>query len=292
MKKTLNVLISFFAMAMATPILAEPTVSPTTKTIVSKGKRVASRKPASDGSLSLRATRRAPRESNWRWQIGVLGGLSTSDSSNAATQADRQSLGYNQNGLFGGMIDVTAYRYFGFEADGFYSASPSRSSQHFDPLLGKTVSDEKSLHTYAAQGALKGQLPFRWQSVQWSPKLGVGYGFLGMRNNLALANGAVDNETATAYGPYAMVGLDVDLMREVTISVDYSHSLGASGSINGATDTTSARYDRIRAGAYYRFNPSFSFGGQFQRRQLSFSSTGTSDTETFNQYLGVAAVTF
>lgn len=269
-----------------------------------RSKRTAQRKPASD--YSIRADQDVPRASarEWTLQLGLLGGYAYASTNNATEQAQRSDAGFSRNVYVGGVADFRVKRYAGAEIEGFYSIAPSQSVIVRDRVVGTQETDSKSLQQYGGMAHLKGQLPFRVGRVRVEPMLGAGFGTVGLRSASTNAQTDVEKDrNVQLWGFYGILGVEIEPVRRVVLHADYARSLATSGSAvdtvsnadaSSRTEFTSARFERVRAGAYYRFTDLFMAGGQFIGRRVTYLAPGetTSTEENFNQFLGLVMIGF
>lgn len=175
---------------------------------------------------------------------------------------------------FGATADIRHKKYLGLEADTMKifptSAKMGEPNESLDQTLAQT----------ATMVAVKGQYPFKLANATWTPRLGLGYGFISA-DILSTETGATSSETSTVSlsGPYATVGLDVEISRGIVLSLDYSHSISASGQGSSSLDGTtsnfpglSGSFSRLRVGAYYRLMPKVLVGGQLASRNVRATS--------------------
>jgi hypothetical protein len=269
-----------------------------------KQPKVASRGPA---SADIKVTGEMPRakEKDWSIALALTGGYSNAHSNDARTQAERDATGINRAGYLGLSLDLKAMKYTGFEIEGFYGAGRSGTSTSVDRVTGTISTNEARLEQYGGMAAFKGQLPVAVGRGWIAPKLGVGYGILGLRKASTDLRSAAQTETITdnrLSGPYATAGFDSELLPKVLLNADFAVSFAGkattSSSVGGVdqadVDADSARYYRIRAGLLYRFTPNFTAGGQYNRRQYQVSAAGSDNAtvENVDQFLGVIQVNF
>lgn len=213
---------------------------------------------------------------------GGYAGLSGTDT-NLSTSALGTTYSHSDVSL-GLDADLRAWKYLGFEAEGFLGVA----SQNSDPSSSGLISRQLSGTLFD----VKGQLPFYTNSVRWIPKAGLGFGYLQLNENTSSSSASTAVTTASdstrVDGVYAVLGFDVEPAPDWTISADYAHSIGAQGSTTtlvGATQSPSlslvdTNYDRLRVGVFYRIAPHFVVGGQFVRRSLSWGLGNTVSTTT------------
>jgi len=166
-------------------------------------------------------------------------------------------------------VDLRFARYFGVEQDAYFQLAGKT------PDLGGATD---SLQSMGSLTAVKGQIPFSLGDVRLAPKAGVGFAYLKNTAKSESPTGTVDASSSTT-GAFGMIGLDIEPMQNVTVSVDYAKSLSASHTAkNGVSELAadSAGFDRIRAAALYKFMPKMQGGLQYiQRGTTSSFSTLT-----------------
>jgi hypothetical protein len=256
-------------------------------------RRVASRQVASQpNSGSLRTTGQTDSGAKeWEARIGLAGGFAKLNSSDGKEQAARDS-GKTNNTAYGAVTgEVTAFKYFGAELEGYYGFGTTTTATSVDKILGTSTTTERKLKQYGGMADLQGRYAFDLGRVRVIPKAGAGFGILDIQSEGS-------NETKLT-GLYAVGGVEVHLLPELYISGDYSRSITANGSLTASgaaasVDAADAKFDRIRAGAYYRVTKQFTAGSQYVRRTLSTTATaGTaSTTETTNQFLAALLFNF
>ncbi len=231
-----------------------------------RGRRLASIQEANQNSLrTSRGYDKADGGFEARAGVALGAGIQTSSSSFGGVP---DSQGYGAAPTAGITLDMKYARYFGLEEDAYFQLAGKTPDQ------GGSQDSSQSLGSYTT---LKGQVPFYLGSVRLSPKAGVGFAYLKHTSKSTSSTSSIESG-ATASGPYAMVGLELEPMDRVLISGDYSRSLAADVTIkNGTLDNSadSASFDRIRLGALYRFAPKFHGGAQFIQRGMS-QTIGTS----------------
>lgn len=227
-----------------------------------------------------------PKE--WAIKLRLAGGLSSATNSDATTQSNRESLALGQNFYLGAQADVTAYRYFGGEADFYMGVAP--------PITVQDGAEEttRSLQHWGFMADAKVQAPIPMDGNLFiTPKLGIGFGALGM--NESQEGEQTSQALFQVSGMYLSLGADAQLSEKISIGLDYATSLGASAML----DSTSAQgpsqadgsFNRLRIGAYWKLNPTLSLGGQFVSRTISASATtGAGGSESLTQFLGVLQI--
>jgi hypothetical protein len=275
----------FLALSLSGATMAE-TGSPAPK-------RVASRKPATS---DLRATGQTPRaKKSWDLRVGIAGGYAQLNTNDPQAQSVRNATSTN-NTIFGTIgADLTAWKYFGVNVEGYYGKGGSGSKTVFNEFASTVTTTKYSLSQYGGMADAGGRYPFWLGRVKLIPRAGVGFGILDLTSSAAITGGSANDGTETRLtGAYATAGLEIDLLPELYLTTDYARSFAASGTVTATADGTgtasaagSPRFDRLRAGIYYRVTSRFTVGTEYLRRTLT-----TSTTETSNQFLGSVGVSF
>lgn len=263
-----------------------------------KGRKVAS----VDGSITAGANSRPPllatpdnEEKLFDLRLSGLAGLTNITNSDATTQANRSSENLVSNVYLGLNADLRMWNYFGVEAEGYYGIAPTQN------VTSGSTTIPMSLRQMGGIGVAKVQLPFWLGDMRFTPKLGGGYGYMGLNASTGSSTGSsLSSSTSSAStlavgGPCGVVGLDFEPTNYLLFSADYAHSFAATASYTVGASTlagTDPSFQRFRASAYYRLFPNFLLGGQFiERIMTSTYSSGTFNTpiqnETQTQFLGV-----
>lgn len=212
-------------------------------------------------------------------RFGFLAGLSSMSSTSQNTQAGRDEEKLGQNILLGVNADVRFMHYLGMELDGYYGIAPTQTIEAID------ITYKKKLQHRGAMFNVKGQLPFYTQSIRWVPKLGVGYGLMGLKQSTEMEPTTEKIEVSSSVkGVYGTVGLDVEPLSWLMLSADYAKSFSASGNYSytqGALSqelSDSANFSRIRFGVYFRVDPNILLGGQYTKRTMGLSQQVEGDS--------------
>lgn len=260
-------------------------------------RRLASVDPAQAQSMQVeKGTRpaRAPRNILARFSLSAGYGVS-----NGSEVDNASDLGVNSDkGItFTLGVDVSMYRYFGFEIEGSSGLKATQSNSvaaetPFTQVRKRTIS---SLMTN-----LKFQVPFRAGSTLIIPKAGVGWATTSINDQESFSDspdsGASSN-TVKLNAPYVSAGLDVRPHRRWLVSVDFAKSIKGSANLTSSGSSSliplqNSSLTRIRASATYRLTNQWAIGGEFARRSVS-SAMPLSDGSLFkssvnqNQFLGV-----
>jgi hypothetical protein len=246
------------------------------------------------------AARRVP--SDFDFKLGVTSGFSQSNSNVNSTQSARQQGAYHQTASVGIQATLTAWRYGYVDIDTFYAGSPSaKSVTTVDTIVGTQSTSNRRLKAFGGAGEIGGRLPLYLGGIKITPTAGVGFGYFSIRETRESGDATIQSNNAVS-GPYGSVGLGVSLGRRVSLSGDAALSFASKGkmdasdtqSIISETESNNARFNRIRAGAYYRLSQPITLGVQYIRRQIrnAVSAESTPVTETTNQVLGAMVVHF
>jgi len=236
-----------------------------------------------------------PSESRlFKIRLGALGGVSNLKSGEAATQNSRVEQALTQNFFLGGVVDARVGSYFQVELEGFYGIAPDVEITDAQGLNAQT----KKLQQNGVFASALGRLPIGIFTL----RAGVGYGMLSLTHYLT-ANNVASVAVEKVAGPFATAGLDVQLSPFVTLAADYSRTLSAKGTLTGTTDgvadvnqdTSTASFDRIRVGGYYRFSPRVLAGALFHLRNLTtslapHSTTAPTGSEALSQFMFLGMV--
>ncbi len=236
-----------------------------------------------------------PSVHDYNARIGLLGGMSSLNSSTATTEAAPANL------FLGLFTDAHFGQYFGAEVEGFYGIAPKIQEVDVNSA-GVTTSDTtRSVQHMGGMLDLKVRYAIPFGSVSVVPKFGLGYGFVSLTANASSASGESSLKQAVS-GLYWMTGVDIIPSDSFSLGIDYSASLSASGSATedkGGTVTSQAiegaAYNRLRIGAYVRVLTKVSLGAQFILRNLTAGSAGAASVngtlsksnEGLSQMLGV-----
>lgn len=191
------------------------------------------------------------------------------------TQAQIQTAGLSSYGAgrtstlsLGTEIQWAPSRYLGFSLDGFYGFKAQQT-------VFSTVN--RSVDQFGAESNLLLKLPIDAKNASVTPVVGVGYGGLGLHYSLNSGASSLADYLG-AYGPQALVGLEVKVKSLVSIYAGYSHSFSGKsietvylGSAAIALD--SSAYSRIRICTRLFLTESTSLGLEYNRRGLSFEGT-------------------
>jgi hypothetical protein len=275
--------------------------STTVPRVGTPGQRRVIRRVASNSTTRLR-TRRYIGSPDEVYRIGLIGGMATASSGYGETSTTRNAYELGKNLLFGLTADLRFMRYVGFELDGYYGLGPTQTVEY----AGAT--EKISLTQLGGMANVKGQYPVYTGNVRWVGKLGLGFGYVGLKSKYELTSSGTtvnQNTTETFTGPYAVIGFDVEPIREVIVMVDYARSISASGKYkvdgdaSAEADLEGNSFDRIRAGVLVRPIDHFLVGAQYVRRTMNSSTevnpedTGAvSSRETLSQFLGTLMVEF
>lgn len=218
-------------------------------------------------------------------KLGLAGGLSMTSTQASAAGAVSDS-SFANNLYVGLMADGRMYRFFGFEVDGYMGLNSSNVSS-----TGETIAQK----SHGLQLSVKSQVSFGGHGVRYRPKIGFGYGFARLEDS-ATSGSSTSTDTASLSGGHFLLGMEIEMGRNILFSLDFSKTIFAGGSITRGgvppvTDAsaTSASLDRIRAGAYYRFAPHFLGGLQYIRRGYRFeipvAGVPVTESSGLNQFL-------
>jgi len=236
-----------------------------------------------------------PAESRlFKVRLGVLGGVSNLKSGEAVTQNFRVEQALTQNFFLGGVVDARVGRYFQVELEGFYGIAPDIEITDAQGLNAQI----KKLQQNGVFASAMGRLPIGVITL----RAGIGYGMLSLTHYLT-ANNVASVAVEKVAGPLATAGLEVQLSEFVTLAADYSRTLSAKGTLTGTTDgvedvnqdTSTASFDRIRVGGYYRFSPRVLAGALFHLRNLTTSlaphnTTAPTGSEALSQFMFLGMV--
>jgi hypothetical protein len=224
------------------------------------------------------------------FRIGALGGVSSLSSGNLSQQALITGAGTGQN-IYLGLNGDFRHQFYGAEFDGFYGLG-SGSASTAASIIGSSSSttSASSLQQYGGLIDAKVQYPFRTGAIKWIPKLGIGYGLVGL---LSSASGSSVSGNYQVGGVFATGGFDVEPTSFLIFQADYALSLFANGTYSNGTTLypgSSANFDRLRFGAYYRIFSSGLLGAQFIQRSMNITfptSAAQSQLNSQSQFLGV-----
>lgn len=213
------------------------------------------------GSSSARVrTKSRAKESIFR--IGILSGIASIAGSNGQTGGSLLNIGLQGD---------YQSKYWGIELDAYYGMGLGLSSSS-SSASGMTQSQ------YGLFLGPKFNYTFGAGDFRFTPKVGAGYGMLGMNMSAsASTSGTTTSASAksTFSGIYAMAGFDMFLTRWLYINTDYAMSVSASAtaesSQNGVTASGSldgAKFQRIRAGVNFLLGQHLILGGQYYSRSL------------------------
>jgi len=226
-------------------------------------------------------------------RVGILGGLSTLKTADADDQAAQEEFGLNRNFYLGAQVDYRLQQYWGAEVDAFYGVGGSAEISESDGSVSKL-----SVKQSGATAILKAQYPMNAGGMRFIPKAGIGYGLLKINGETTTTLVSASSSTSGS-GILGVAGLDVMLSPSVIFFFDYAKSLKASGSISAASisqDLESTGLGRLRLGATYRFDRSFSVGAQYIQRKLTGTSSDSGRTTemdlSFNQMVGAIQIDF
>lgn len=236
------------------------------------------------------------------FRLGVASGFAQTNSNQGSAQNSRDRGRYNQNAYVGINANLAAYRYGYVDLDGFYSGTPSaKTVTTVDTIVGRQETSNRKLSTLGGAGEIGGRLPIYSGWWKFVPTAGVGFGYFSVRDDRESGASLLRTNTNVS-GPYGSVGLSVMMGQRFSISGDAALSISAKGSVDSSDSTSiisnkesaSARFSRIRSGAYYRLSQPLTLGVQYIRRQIRNQATGDSTpaTETTNQVLGTMVVHF
>ncbi len=239
-------------------------------------------------------TAKSPK--NFQLRLGLTAGLGTSTGSEVSSASDL-GVGADKNLSFAFNADVTMFRHFGFELEGSsgFKASQSNSVDAETPF---TQVRERSIN--GAMANLKGQIPLRIGRSRLTPKVGLGYGVVQLKDTVSLAgfeDASSSDTVAVMNVPYVVGGIDFNLNPRWLFSADFAKSVGGSGHLDFSNSQSELALreigvTRLRASVSYRLNPTLSLGGQYVLRSFSFSQP-LGDGDTFpsavnqNQFLGL-----
>jgi len=239
----------------------------------------------------------APMENRtgFRLRLGLIGGVSNLKSGDATSQSTRVEQALTQNFFLGAVVDGRFGRYFGAEIDGFYGLAPDIELTDSQGANAQT----KKLQQHGVFATAILRLPIGG----FIPKAGVGYGLLGLGQQHVQAATATET-SETGSGPFAHVGVEFEISPMVTLSADYTHSIGANGAYSslttntaGVSETSSAIFNRIRLAGYYRFSPRVIAGAMFHIHKLStalkpHNTTAPTGSEAMSQFMFVGMTEF
>jgi hypothetical protein len=154
-------------------------------------------------------------------------------------ETDRKAV----QGVFGAEIDVQI-PWIGFESEGYYGSTFS------DPSTGNQAS------SYGTYSDVYFHVPIPAGSVQFTPKLGLGYAYLG---EVGIENGEADSETVQ--GAFGIVGVEVNQRDTLFVDFDYSMAFSSvSDSLAGNADFSTNGFYRVRGTLRYRVAPHWLLG--------------------------------
>lgn len=259
--------------------------------------KVAAVEPEPAGSSEEKVTAENPQTgSAFLLRLGVLLGMTNVSSDDQRTQTSRSEQALSQNFLLGLNADVQYARYFGAEVDAFMGIAPAVTIS----TTGTNSSERmKSMKQSGALANLKLQYPV---SPFFTPKLGVGYGMLGLSQTDEAA-GQSSSASASYKGIYAVAGFDVRLSEDFLLTLDYAQSLSTSVGITANTngqvqtvDLTGGGFNRIRVAGYLKVAPKFYGGLQFTSRKLKEVGDAAQGASLFGegltQFMAVGMIEF
>lgn len=246
----------------------------------------------------LRANAQIPGlvDRNWSLKLGLFGGYSRLGTNATTEQQARQNANLQNSGSFGGFADFRIEKYFGAEVEGFYGIGSAGDVNQVDRISGTVTNERRSLRQFGILSHAKVQLPLIWDRFRLEPTLGGGFGSLAVRTETTdNKSGAQTTTTNDVQGPYAVVGFEVEPVSDVVILADYARSFAASattavnvpGTQGQDRELAGGRFERVRAGAYYRFSRSFMAGGQYIGRRLGFDAASGRTEENLDQFVGM-----
>lgn len=213
------------------------------------------------GSSSTRVRTKSRTQENI-FRIGIVSGVASIAGSNGQTGGSLLNLGLQ--------ADFQS-KYWGVELDAYYGMGLGLSSS-----TGSASGMTQSQHGLFL--GPKFNYTFGTGDFRFTPKVGAGYGMLGM-NMSASSSTSGTTTTASAKstfsGIYAMAGFDMFLTRWLYINTDYAMSVSASAtaenSQNGVTASGTlegAKFQRVRAGVNFLLGQHLILGGQYYSRSL------------------------
>jgi hypothetical protein len=242
----------------------------------------------------------------WALRLNLLVGYGVTTTTNSVTQAAWTSGGYAKNIYLGAEGDFKFAQYFGAEGEGFFNFAPKSAVV----TTGTTTSSQVSLRQLGALANAKLMYPMTFPGhLQLIPKLGAGFGLLGLNQSVEIGTTTVTTTIANIQtkGFALVAGADLILNERILLGADYALSLGASGSQTSGTSTStgtttvantvldfaSAGFQRFRINGAFLVSDFFLVGAQYTFRLLSYTPVAaTVDTQIryhqFNAILGIA----
>ncbi len=236
------------------------------------------------------------RRSDTVFKLSLNSGYSRLTSNSAKVQSGREKNGTNE-GLSLGLTAHLDFMKYGYaDAEGYYAGNLSgKAFSDLDQVTGQTTTGTQQVQSYGVLAEAGTRIPLGRGNVRWTPTLGVGVGYLTVRDEKDTQTES-ENEEHSAFGPYVSGGLGVSIGPRFSLSGDVALSVFAKQQgeeIEGATvvaggDTDSARFVRVRAGAYYRVSEPVTIGLQYFQRTLFTGSDGEEfqSKDTTKQFLG------
>jgi hypothetical protein len=267
------------------------------KKLLKPVRRVASLETSSSPAYrEVRAGGKIKTSSPLQFRLGLTGGYGMSNGSELGTASESGEVA-DRALTFAFNADLTLYHYFGLELEG---AMGLNSSQSTEVSAETPFSQQRARSVSSAMANLKGQIPFRAGAMKIVPRLGVGFAFAQIKEQVTFSGfeDAPSSETQARLNvPYVTLGVDFQPISRWTLSFDFAKSMGGSGKLafgNSDTDQSLQNVDlmRLRASVSYRLSPVWSVGGQFVRRSSAFSQP-LGDGDSFpssiiqNQFLGL-----
>jgi hypothetical protein len=231
-------------------------------------------------------------------KLGLTSGYAQTSTNVGNAQAAREKSGQNK-GVSLGLNARLGFLSYGYaDLDGYYAGNLSSNSvQAVDPVTGSSNVSVQSVRSYGALTEVGARVPMGKGSVRWTPTLGLGFGYLAVRDETS-QDASLQVSKSTALGPYVSAGLGVSLGKRFSLSGDGALSVLASGTVErpgiSEDEASSAQFLRVRAGAYYRITAPITLGVQFIQRRIQATPAGETIPfkETTNQFLGSLQVTF
>jgi hypothetical protein len=207
------------------------------------------------------STAEAPSEETpVEFRIGVMGGLGIAPPEEEYNDSRR---------LVTEVEGEVNWGYIGAEADGYYGFGLSQSTN-----VG-TGEKQQAVDQYGTFGNVKLQSPFWTGPIRWTPKVGVGYGFMSVDED---EEGGLHTNLQ---GPYFIAGIEFEHRKKMVFDFDYSFSLSAtSGFPAPASSNDTASFYRLRVGAFYRTDEHILVGVRVIRHGLNVP---VSSTDSFNE---------
>lgn len=243
-------------------------------------KRMRDRRLASRGSndrmSAVRAQRQAPAaEKAVELDLNLLLGFSFIAGSESD---DAQELTAQSDQSMNAAIDAHArfLKYMGLEIDAQFGLPSSQESQQGNDALFTQI---RRRSASAAMLNLNGEIPIRSGASTFTPKLGIGYGALFVKDETSFATEgedvASDSATTTLSGGYWTVGLEAQIGANWRAGADFAMGVTPSGKTGFSSDGANLRlqdaaFNRIRLGVSYQVTPKIRLGAQFIRRSLSY----------------------